>query len=1434
MKKIFLGLLSMFVLIGMSWAENVSVGGKIQVKESATATDTLNSLNEGAFTVTLTEKTSAKAAGDVKTATVAQVQGVYTYVFADVAAGTYELKAEGRANGSWYFVHTEDVTVSSDTIKNKNLVIVMSDTKFYYEVDVNTQGDYGYNPPIEGATVKVWAKTGGTEADAATDTTNSNGAAYVLMTGATGAHMVKVTAAGYKDKKDEKESICSMAEGKLTYHNSATITLEKDYGNLVDLRVALKEGSTNYTEATMPGEISYIQAKDRHDRVASGNWNTTKDTLVFEKVAVGAVQFLLNGTSGATSWGVVAASNNVTIAGEDGTSVKHDLVLERIAGLCTGTVATADGKHFEFMVEAQKGDDANTKKIIRGKGTYAVYGLTTGAWTLTAKTEAGFEAVAPATVTIAANSDNKTQNFTLVAKELEITFGGQAMFNNTATQERIYFNGAKVEIWKKGTPNVKLGEVVIPAQFNGSENYGNFELKANAKFGDSIICKVDDNRYNPREFKGYVDQTYCHIAIANEGWVARTVPVTKTALPVKDLAAAWVAPANGKKGGVNVTWAYPTALFNGNNWADGYKIQKIDLYRIDLTVGATSKKDLASWPQSAGQPALTKANLPVAFMDSTNDVKEDGYYSYVVDVRYEIPAADTVARVVYGAAAARLYKVLGVRGAWDGTAYGNKGGVNLTWNYPDSLTKYLGTTYKLATLNITRKDFSAANAVKTVKTYSFITGTQKDTTYETHVVDGKTVKDTIIREVNTYETDKTKLPKAFIDTVSGVRNGGNYSYTFELVYAQPNGRVSEVYYLDLTPKAPINAVAVWNAAKKVELTWGYPASLQAEWASVKPYRFEIERRDGSSATANSTVYYMELKATSPFDTLPVSFTDNTAEENGNYTYTLRLRYRDLGNAEVAVKPGEAARIHGVIDLDAVWVAETANQEAGVNLTWRFPRELVEGLGSTYKMQIMHLERRNAASATEVAQLMVWSKEQLQSGASLPLEYFDNTAAEDGNYNYIIRIRYEEPAATVETVKNLNMALSGVMSETAAWDATAYNNKGGIKLQWDYAEALKSGLGTTYKLRSLQIARRDLSTSYGVVNVKTFEYMTVTPPASGSGDPTVTYMTDASKLDKLFIDTVGVNNKGNYAYIFTLKYAQPEGQREKTLVIDLREEVTLAYSVSDATLGEITGSPASRAATTDLAAIKYYKGDLVSLKAQVKAGVENARFVAWKKGTAVVSTEAEYSFVIVENTTLVAEFAGNTTPTVRPLALDKPAAAWNAGTKRVDLTWDYPQAVKDGFGTDYKIQKIDLLRNDNALGGTSQVTVGYFNSFTTVENLPKSWYDTTAEAGKTYTYIFRIRYVDLGEKDTTAQVTIPVAVEVNELAATRIYPNPANGEFNVVVPVAAKMEIFAANGVLVKAEKVAANRKVAIRESGIYFVRLTTASGAVLVKRVVVR
>ena len=82
--------------------------------------------------------------------------------------------------------------------------------------------------------------------------------------------------------------------------------------------------------------------------------------------------------------------------------------------------------------------------------------------------------------------------------------------------------------------------------------------------------------------------------------------------------------------------------------------------------------------------------------------------------------------------------------------------------------------------------------------------------------------------------------------------------------------------------------------------------------------------------------------------------------------------------------------------------------------------------------------------------------------------------------------------------------------------------------------------------------------------------------------------------------------------------------------------------------------------------------------------------------------------------------------------------------------------------------------------------------------------------------------------------VQTANENRELAGVSVYPNPADGLFNLNVPARAQVEIFSANGQVVRQMEVGAGQtSLQLNNAGIYFIRVR-ANGKQAVKRLVVR
>lgn len=90
------------------------------------------------------------------------------------------------------------------------------------------------------------------------------------------------------------------------------------------------------------------------------------------------------------------------------------------------------------------------------------------------------------------------------------------------------------------------------------------------------------------------------------------------------------------------------------------------------------------------------------------------------------------------------------------------------------------------------------------------------------------------------------------------------------------------------------------------------------------------------------------------------------------------------------------------------------------------------------------------------------------------------------------------------------------------------------------------------------------------------------------------------------------------------------------------------------------------------------------------------------------------------------------------------------------------------------------------------------------------------------------------KVAEATYRVVVANEGNELVDVRVYPNPNDGRFNVVVPGRAALEVIASNGRLINRLDVpAGTTALRLDHAGIYFLRINV-DGQVIIKKVVVR
>ncbi|MDE7072065.1 MAG: chitobiase/beta-hexosaminidase C-terminal domain-containing protein, partial [Bacteroidales bacterium] len=90
------------------------------------------------------------------------------------------------------------------------------------------------------------------------------------------------------------------------------------------------------------------------------------------------------------------------------------------------------------------------------------------------------------------------------------------------------------------------------------------------------------------------------------------------------------------------------------------------------------------------------------------------------------------------------------------------------------------------------------------------------------------------------------------------------------------------------------------------------------------------------------------------------------------------------------------------------------------------------------------------------------------------------------------------------------------------------------------------------------------------------------------------------------------------------------------------------------------------------------------------------------------------------------------------------------------------------------------------------------------------------------------------KVAEATYTVTTANQNGILAQVKMYPNPTDGIFNIVVPETATVEVFATNGTLVKRLDIAAGTTaLQLNNAGIYFVKVTV-NGQVGIQKMIVR
>ena len=223
---------------------------------------------------------------------------------------------------------------------------------------------------------------------------------------------------------------------------------------------------------------------------------------------------------------------------------------------------------------------------------------------------------------------------------------------------------------------------------------------------------------------------------------------------------------------------------------------------------------------------------------------------------------------------------------------------------------------------------------------------------------------------------------------------------------------------------------------------------------------------------------------------------------------------------------------------------------------------------------------------------------------------------------------------------------------------------------------------------------------------------------------------------------------------------------------------------------------------------YNHGDNVTLTATPNEGYA---FVNWTESGEVVSEDAEYSFVILKDRNLVANFSSE------DIALNVVATAIDDNTIKVE--WNVVESAES-----YNVYRASLTRN---------------SEYEFIVNVKEtSFTDTGLDANTKYFYSVTAVYADgsESEKSESAEVTTkPESIEELSLALN-IYPNPVNDRLYIETESEIiEVSIFDVYGRRQVTETPSHQEVVTVEvsnlNSGVYFVKVVTNDGDV-VKRFV--
>ena len=239
------------------------------------------------------------------------------------------------------------------------------------------------------------------------------------------------------------------------------------------------------------------------------------------------------------------------------------------------------------------------------------------------------------------------------------------------------------------------------------------------------------------------------------------------------------------------------------------------------------------------------------------------------------------------------------------------------------------------------------------------------------------------------------------------------------------------------------------------------------------------------------------------------------------------------------------------------------------------------------------------------------------------------------------------------------------------------------------------------------------------------------------------------------------------------------------------EYYVTAALSSAEAGEIIGDG------------NYNHGEEVTLTATAHEGY---KFVNWTENGVVVSEDAEYSFVILKDRNLVANFSSE------DIALNVVATAIDDNTIKVE--WNAVESAES-----YNVYRASLTRN---------------SEYEFIANVKEtSFTDTGLDANTKYFYSVTAVYADgsESEKSESAEATTkPESIEELSLAFN-IYPNPVNDKLYIETEVEIEeVSIFDIYGRRQELSAVSCQLSaidVSNLNSGVYFVKIVTENGEVV-------